>query len=248
MTDPRNYRWVPATLCLTFILSACQVAWVSRYSGELQRDATAMLSDVVAWESHMHRIAGTAAADPRNPEVQARLDKWQGDIEAMSEVERAIDPGSTACDKFLATIGRSIGDRLQERLPAAPAPISHCETLPGIFSRMRQQVTGNSSSSPGMPFILDQQCRLPWLPDDYFVAMAEGQATAGAPSAARPTPASATAERPSPGQEATAPLRCRSLFEPLPGTAYGNLVEPLVIDLQAIVYREGREATMAATR
>lgn len=223
--------------------------WVSPYSADLQKKATDMLSDVVAWESHMRTVAGTAAADPRHPDVQAKLETWRGDIEAMSEIELGIDPGSTVCDDFLAASSRSISEGLKKTLPTAPAaassamkPIAHCETLPGIFSRMARQVSGSTAGSPGMPFILDQQCKLPWLSDEYFATLQEGRATAGASSPARPAPASAKAGTPTPDQEANAVVRCRSLFEPPKGTVHGALVDSLVVDLDAIIYREGRQA------
>ena len=80
-----------------------------------------MLAEVVAWESHMRAAAGTAAADPRNPDVQTTLEKWHGEIEAMSEIELGIDPGSTVCDKFVATISGSISGGLKKLLPDTPA-------------------------------------------------------------------------------------------------------------------------------
>src|SRR5262249_23671811 len=97
-----------AVLLVVVAVAGCHVQWVSPYSADLQKKATDMLSDVVSWEAHMRSVAGTAGADPRNPEVQAKLESWRGDIEAMSEIELSIDPGSTACDKFLATIGGAI--------------------------------------------------------------------------------------------------------------------------------------------
>lgn len=198
----RNQRpgWTLAALLAIPTLAACQVQWVSPYSADLQKKATDMLAEVIAWESHMRAAAGTPAADPRNPDVQATSEKWHGEIEAMSEIELGIDPGSTACDKFVATISGSISGGLKKRLPDTPAagssaatPISHCETLPGIFTRMIQQVTGSTPYAPGIPFMLDQQCKLPWLSDEYFAALREGRATAGAPSPARPTSAAAKA-------------------------------------------------------
>jgi hypothetical protein len=247
----RNQRpgWTLATLLAIPMLAACQVQWVSPYSADLQKKATDMLAEVVAWESHMRAAAGTAAADPRNPDVQATLEKWHGEIEAMSEIELGIDPGSTVCDKFVATISGSISGGLKKLLPDTPAagssaatPISHCETLPGIFTRMIQQVTGSTPYARGIPFILDQQCELPWLSDEYFAALQEGRATAGAPSPARPTSAAAKAGSPSKDQEDTATARCRGLLQPPSGAAHGNLVDPLVVDLDAIIYREGRQA------
>jgi len=230
-------------------LAACHVQWVSPYSADLEKKATDILSDVVAWESHMRSVAGTAAADPRNPDVQAKLATWRGDIEAMSEIEIGIDPGSTACDAFLATISGNISGRLHSVLPFAPAaasselkPITHCETLPGIFTSMTKQVTGSTADFAGIPFILDQQCKLPWLSDAYFTAIQEGRATAGATSPARPASPAAAAGTPTNVQQSNATTQCRSLFEPPSGAVHGNLVDPLIVELDEIIYREGRQA------
>jgi hypothetical protein len=242
----RRNRGQAAALLALSALGACQVQWVSPYRAELQKRTTDMLAEVVAWESHMRAVAGTAAADPRNPDVQATLEKWHGEIEAMSEIELGIDPGSTACDEFVKTISGSISERLKNTLPAGPEaassgikPVSHCETLPGIFTRMIKQVTVS------IPIELSQ-CKLPWLSDEYFLALQEGRATAGAASPARPVPKQAKAGTPSEVQQAIAARDCRSLFEPPSGAAHGNLVDPLVVDLDAIVYREGRQAPMGA--
>jgi hypothetical protein len=245
--QPKSPAWATALFLATLTLGGCEVEWVSPYSADLQKKATDMLADVVAWESHMRDVAGTAAADPRHPDVQAKFETWRGDIEAMSEIELAIDPGSTACDEFIAAISAKISAGLKNILPTAAAagsstakPITHCETLPGIFSRMIKQVSAN------MPLELDQQCKLPWLSDDYFAALREGRATAGAPSPARPASASAKAGTPTVDQQAAAIARCRSLFEPPKGAVHGDLVDSLVIDLDAVIYREGRQAPLSA--
>ena len=241
-------RWLPVML-FAVCLPGCEVQWVAPYSAELQKKATDMLSEVVAWERAMGAAAGTAAADPRNPDVQAKLAKWQGEIEAMSQIEIAIDPGSTSCDKFLETIGGSLPAELKNRLPTTPAsgsstakPLAHCETLPGIFNRMTKQVTGNTPAAPGIPFILNQQCKLPWLSDDYFNAIREGRATTGAASPARPVSTSSKAGSPTPEQQRNATIRCQALFDAPPGAAHGVLVSSLIVDLDAIIYREGRQA------
>lgn len=252
MTGNRGLRCILVVSTIV-MATACQVQWVAPYSAELQKRATDMLAQVVAWEDHMRAAAGTAAADPRDSEVQATLDQWHGEIEAMSEIELGIDPGSTVCDKFLATISGSVASGLKQALvqtstagSSAAKPITHCETLPNIFTRMMQQVTGNSAQTPGIPFILDQQCRLPWLSDEYFTALRERGATAGASSPARTTVEAGRAGTPSADQKATARQRCLGLFEPPSGAAHGALVNQLVVDLDAIIYREGRQAETAA--
>jgi len=251
----RRRLGAPATAMMfaVCVLAGCDhVTWVAPYNADLQKKASDMLSDVVAWESHMRSVAGTAAADPRDPDVEAKLAAWRGDVEAMAEIEIGIDPGATACDAFLAKIGGKISDSLKGVLPSAPAgtmsgltPVTHCETLPGIFTRMTKQVTGDTPENAGIPFILDQQCKLPWLSDSYFATLQEGRATAGASSAARPAPKTAKAGIPTALQQVTAVAQCRSLFDPPAGTVHGNLVDSLVTDLDSIIYREGRQAPAA---
>lgn len=242
-------------VCGPLILSGCHVQWVSPYSADLQKKATDMLSDVVAWEAHMRSVAGTAAADPRHPDVKAKFETWRGDIEAMSEIELSIDPGSTSCDAFIAKISGTITDDLKKKLPSTSAAssssdmsITHCETLPDIFSKMMKQVADGASSDEGsstsgiMQITLDQQCKMTWLSDDYFDTLQENRATSGASSSARPATSSAKAGTPASGQAADTKRKCRSLFEPPSDKVHGQLVDSLVTDLDAVIYREGRQA------
>lgn len=230
------------------LLTACQVRWVSPYSADLQKKATDMIADVSTWEAQMRAAAGSAAADPRNPDVQAKLASWHGTIEAMADIEHGIDPGSAACDAFIAKVTGTLPPDLVKALPAAAAgglqPIAHCETLPGIFTRMDKQVTGDSAAAPGIPFELAQQCQLPWLSDAYFAALRQARATAGAP--AQKVPAAAQPGTPTPAQADDAVRRCRPLFVPERSNAHGDAVGPLISELGDIVYREGREAPATA--
>jgi hypothetical protein len=226
-------RW--SVLAALLLLAACQVQWVSPYSADLQKRATDMLADVVAWETTMRSSAGTAAADPRNPAVQAKLAAWRGSVEAMAQVELGIDPGATACDSFLSRISGALTD-LKQRLPNAPSlpataltPITYCESLPHIFERMERQVSGDTPDGYGIPFLLDQQCKLPWLSDDYFTALKSGTAPAKPPA-------------PTPQQQTQATLTCRALFQTLPGSAHGPAVSSLITQLDAVIYRETRQA------
>jgi hypothetical protein len=233
-------------------LAGCHVQWVSPYSADLQKKATDMLADVVAWDSHMRDVAGTAAADPRNPDVQAKLEAWRGDIAAMTAIELGIDPDAANCDALLGAMGGRIAGTVKAVVPKAPgvansaATLGHCESLPGIFANMTKQVAASTTDGDGIPVSLDQQCKLPWLPDDYFAALKETRATSGASSPARPASASAKAGVPTDDQKALAVKRCRALFVPESGVVHGNLVDSLVTDLDAIVYREGREAPPSA--
>jgi hypothetical protein len=212
-----------------------------------------MLSDVAGWEGQMRNAAGTAAADPRHPDVQAKLNKWGGDIELMATIELAIDPGSTSCDKFLAAISGPVTERMA-RVPPAMATASsswgaapsgnYCESLPDIFECMKTQVNER------FPRDLAQQCKLLWLSDRYFETLAEARATAGVPSSARlQTSQPANSVAPTAEQEVLAKRRCGALFElgdgPGARRIHGNLVSPLVVELEAIIYREGRQARTA---
>lgn len=238
MSIHRLFRGVDLALLLGLSVPAvtgCAVQWVSPYNADLQKKSSDMLVDVVAWEAHMRAVAGTAAADPRNPDVEAKLSTWQGNIEAMAAIEISIDPGSTMCDTFLQKINGAIGNQLKT-LPTAPAlasaggglglsapkPVTHCETLPDIFKFMDKQVTTN------IPAVLTENCQLPWLSDDYFTALKEK----------RPAPAVPTPTDEQLGQR----KKCQSLFEVPSGGLHGNAVSSLVNDLDSIIYREGREA------
>jgi hypothetical protein len=251
-TATRHKRWFTIA-CLVPLLAGCQAQWVSPYSAELQKKATDMIADVSTWEGQMRAAAGTAAADPRHPDVQARLNTWHGNVEAMADIERAIDPGSATCDAAIGKFTGAITDALIKHLPAAVAvggsglaPITHCETLPGIFTRIDQQVSGTTADAPGIPFVLAQQCELPWLSDAYFAALKQARATAGAPASATPVPAEARPGTPTKAQQDLAVARCRSLFVPEQGHGHGDAVSSLISQLGDIVYREGREAPTAS--
>lgn len=169
-----------ALVPVLLLLAGCQAQFVSPYSADLQKRATDMLSDVITWEGTMRVAAGTPAADPRNPDVVAKLQTWKGDIEAMATIELGIDPGSSVCNKFLGTISASVQKELAPATAAAggssaSAPLTiSCESLPDIFNRMNTQVNVR------IPQVLAQQCQLPWLSDAYLAAMVQTRATAGA--------------------------------------------------------------------
>jgi hypothetical protein len=243
----RTIRRVETVLALAALLLAdCQQQWVSPYSPELQKRASDMLADVVGWEGQMRNAAGTAATDSRHPDVQATLNKWGGDIEVMATIELAIDPGSISCDKFLAAISGPVTEGVARVSPSsslgAAQSANYCESLPDIFERMKTQVNER------FPRDLAEQCKLPWLSDRYFETLAEARATAGMPTSARAQTSSqpANSAAPTAEQEVLAKRRCGALFElgDGPGTRriHGDLVSPLVVELDAIIYREGRQA------
>lgn len=236
------------------LLGSCQQQWVTPYSADLQKRASDMLVDVTIWEGQMRDAAGTAAADPRHPEVRAKLQQWNSNIEVMATIQLAIEPNSTTCDAFIRAISGAVAKQAknEETIPVvggfsnSPSSVDYCESFPDIFERMKKQV------SERFPRILDQQCKLPWLSDQYFKALAEARATAGAPSAPRRRKSQdAAAGVPPAGQERLAKDRCSALFDvsigqPEVPRMHGNLLDPLVVELDAIIYREGRQAPQSA--
>jgi len=115
----------------------------------------------------------------------------------------------------------------------------------GDSTEQQPRVSDSTEQQPKLaliPLVLNEQCKLPWLSDDYFVSLKEGRATAGASSPARPVPASAKAPAPTKEQQTTATTKCRSLFEPPSGSVHGDLLSPLIVMLDSIIYREGRQA------
>jgi hypothetical protein len=253
----------PALAAIAAVMvMGCQQQWVAPYSPDLQKRASDMLTDVAVWERHMREAAGTVAADPRYPEVQAKLQTWSGELEGMATIELGIDPGSTVCDAFLKSLGDRLEPGLTRMLPTGVTGASsvrklqittRCESLPGIFARMSKEVGKN------IPDELQHQCRLPWLPDAYFLALSESRAAAGAPGSPRPAASpmaakarseAAKARPPAPGEEADIKLKCSSLFVPVTDGAgqrssHGDALGPLIIQLESIIYREGRQAPPA---
>lgn len=262
----RSSKPVLACFTIAVMVTGCEVQWVSPYSADLQKKATDMLSDVITWEGQMRSAAGTAAADPRHPDIQAKLAAWSANIEAMGEIELSIDPGATVCDAFLDKISSGVDAALRSKLPSAPAvagsggglslsstkSLGHCETLPHIFSLMRKQVD-TSADTPPKPALLQTElegaCKLDWLPDDYFTVLKENRATAGASTTARPASAASNAgAAPDAAAQKRIATSCRALFEAPAGTTHGPAVTQLVTSLDAIIYREGRQAPTASSK
>jgi len=89
----------------------------------------------------MRDAAGTAAADPRYPDVKAKLQEWNGDVEVMATLQLAIEPSSACCDAFISAICRAVYKRLKtdDVAPVAGSalPIHYCESFPNIFESMK---------------------------------------------------------------------------------------------------------------
>jgi len=229
-------------LGILFAAPSCSTQLVAPYSADLQMRATNMLAEVSAWEAEMGAAAGTVDADPRNPAVIGQLAKWEGEVEAMAAIEAGIDPGSASCDQVVAALTGAFTKQWpklgQSASPssgssASKPPSLQCESLPGIFASMDKQLKMN------IPEALDQQCKLPWVPDSFFA----GQASPSQSTTPKP-PGNPVAQA---AALTLARQRCAALFTPESAgvgqvVAHGDLLDSLITDLAAVIYREERQA------
>jgi hypothetical protein len=207
--------WAFSAVLLT---GACQPQLISPYNADLQKRATDMLADVSAWDQQMYGAAGTAASDPRSAAVQAKLAGWSGTIEGMAAIEAGSNPNSASCDAFVGRIAGGVTKALAGLGGSAQSVTAKCESLPDILQRMATQVNEK------LPEELSQQC----VPMDA--------------SGATPVPIA----QPTAAQYQAIKTNCQALFakEPSPSgrALHGDAVSSLVVDLDAIIYRESRQA------
>lgn len=233
------------------MLGGCSVKLVSPYSGDLQRRASDMVAEVSAWELHMQSNAGTAATDPRSSDVQSAIQGWHGEADAMAGIALGLDPGIIRCDEIAGRVAKGIRPLLPKSLRVdlpAPPPGGSVSTESGqpqgcevfIFKQI-------NSDLATLQQVLDRQCKLPWLSDEYFTALAENTAAQSAP---RPRKSAMTraggaqsraTNSPPAGEQVTARSRCGALFGGGGIAQNGPAVSNLVHDLQAIVYIESRK-------
>ena len=57
-----------------------------------------MQAEVASWDLTMRAGAGTVADDPRNPDVNATLNKWRGEADAMLTLAVSNDPNAINCN------------------------------------------------------------------------------------------------------------------------------------------------------
>ena len=67
-------------LIIVPLVAACTTELVAPYNADLQQKASSMQAEVASWDLAMLQGAGTIAADPRNPDVIAMLNKWRGTL------------------------------------------------------------------------------------------------------------------------------------------------------------------------
>jgi hypothetical protein len=227
------------------LTAACTVQLVAPYNAELQQKASSMQAEVAAWDLTMRRQAGTIAADPRQPDVAATINKWRGDSDAMLTLAASNDPGNVNCSAAVKAVIGAIEGGVPPNLRAAVATSaeaasndqarasSGCETA--LVAKIGTDLDNVERSL--------KHCQLQWVSDAYFTALA----TNGAP----PSPPVA------PDAEAQRKLenRCLAEFKVVPGAPdntvdalHGRAVSALLTTLQSIVYVETRKKAIEAAK
>lgn len=231
------------------MLGACSVQLVSPYSADLQRRASDMVAEVSAWDLHMQNISGTVGSDPRHSDVQTALQNWQGEVDAMTGIALGLDPGIVRCDEVAGRVAAGIRPLLPKSMtaglpPAGAAPSIHSAKAQGCEVFVFNQINNDLAT---LQQLLDRQCRLPWLSDEYFTTLTENKAAQTVSRPPRPATMQAGSARsktpngPTSDEQALARARCGALFGGGGIAQNGPAVSNLVHDLQAIVYIESRK-------
>jgi hypothetical protein len=238
----RHLRRLLVCAVATAVLGACTPQIVAPYNPELQQKASAMQAEVGSWDLAMRAAAGTVAADPRNPDVAATLNRWQGEADAMLTLAVSNDPGQVRCSEAVNAVQAAIIAALPADLRAAAQANAQSaasrSTAAGCESVL---VTSLSEEINTIRQVLDAGCKLKWIDDGWF-------ATQGRDTAARPPAAPKRAD-----QDAVA-ASCRFEFSPsgqandTATAAHGTAVSRLLMLLQEIVYIETRKKASAGAK
>ena len=242
----RRLSCFAALVAAMFLIAACTVQLVAPFNADLQQKASTMQAEVGTWDLAMHSAAGTTAADPRHPDVTARLDKWRGEADAMLTLTVSGDPGLVNCSAAVKAVQEAIfaalppDVRAAQQANAAAADSSSssgigCEsTLAASLGAQIEEIRA----------VLAAGCKLDWIDDAWFAALAQNGAAASKPPAA-----------PQKAQQDGVSASCRFEFTPLSrtpanaaGAGHGPAVSRLLRSLQAIVYVETRKKASAASK
>ena len=155
----------------TLVVAACTVHLVAPHSADLQQKASAMQAEVGTWDLTMRTAAGSIAADPRNPDVSAALNKWRGEADAMLTLAISNDPGVAHCGQMLAAMSRAIETRIPASVRAAVPPATAPAAGPqqGCEAQLVADIaTGIDDVARALKY-----CQVSWVPDSYFTALAQ---------------------------------------------------------------------------
>ena len=233
-----------------FLLS-CSVQLVSPFDADLQKRASDLTSEISAWEMQMRSQAGTVATDPRNPQVQAALQRWLGELEAMQQLQFSTDPGLIECraaaDSVLRQVQDLVASQKQKTLmraiaaasptedqaaQAGSAPAKSCEAIP---------ISLAAKDVGLLQKIMEQQCRVPGADDAFFESAQDDKLAAAAGTRMKAGVKPAAAGSPTEKSQAM----CLAVFLP-PSVAgsndpHGPPVSAIIGDLNAIVFIEGKK-------
>lgn len=231
-----------AAVFLAGTLAACTVQLVAPYNSELQQKASAMQAEVGAWDLTMRGNAGTTAADPRNPEVTATLNRWRGQADAMLTLAVSNDPDMVACSDAVKRVYGAIESSVPENLRGALKSSAAATQTAGSAASGCEAgiVAGIGTGIDDIETVL-KYCRVPWIDDAYFTALTQNR---GSP----PKP-------PSAADQIKLTNSCLAEFKAAPqlpaGAAeagHGRAVSALLRTLQAIVYVENRKKAAEASK
>jgi hypothetical protein len=224
------------------VLGACTPQLVAPYNPDLQQKASAMQAEVGAWDLTMRAAAGTVAADPRNPDVAATLNRWQGEADAMLTLAVSNDPGQVRCSEAVNAVQAAIIGALPADVRAAAQANAQSAGAGSTAGGCESVLVASLGEEIGtIRQVLEAGCKLRWIDDSWF-------ATQGRDTAARPPAA------PKRGDQDAVARSCGFEFSPsgqatgAATAAHGTAVSRLLMLLQEIVYIETRKKASAASK
>ena len=223
----------------TTLAAACTAQFVAPYNADLQQKASAMQAEVASWDLTMRAGAGTVADDPRNPDVNATLNKWRGEADAMLTLAVSNDPNAINCNDATKSVRGMIESSIPADLRTVSSNVSSTSGTSGCESTLVAGIQGNIDSIE----LALKRCRADVPDNTYFMVLSQNRASAPKPSV--------TTE----AKEDSLKRSCASEFTPSPGVSanaaearHGRAVSGLLTTLQVIVYVENRKKAAFATR
>jgi hypothetical protein len=240
---PKRSGQIAGIAVAMMLIAACTVQLVAPYNSDLQQKASAMQAEVGTWDLTMRAAAGTTAADPRNPDVSAALNKWRGEADAMLTLAVSNDPGLGQCGEATKAVSGAIEASIPEMLRVtAPPPTTSAgaATQSGCEAQLVANIaTGIDDVARALKY-----CQAAWVPDSYFTGLAENRASASKPNAA-PNIATQVALSGSCGEEFKSQQQTSTNAAE---AGHGRAVSALLTTLQAIVYIETRKKAATASK
>jgi hypothetical protein len=206
---------------LVFVLAGC-VNLVSPFSADLQKRASDMAADVVAWDSTMH----LARKPVQISDVNQAFARWQGEVVAMLQLAAALEPASVDCSRISAAVMKDVKPLLSravaDSLPTPSIDKAQDKSSQGCEHRA---VAALADDLRQVREDVANHCNAPGLLEDDTPA------------------ATAAPKKPASSDTISMTRSCRVWFGGGGFSSGGLIVYQLVRDLGAIVYVEGRKKT-----